>query len=108
MDRGPARFFRTGHRPAGEGWPGGLNSQAARAVHCTGLAGAITVQPLPELPMNVRLMLEGLDLTLRASKDTRSVELVAERAYGFVFGIETVGALPHSVTDQLYRWVEAT
>lgn len=66
------------------------------------------MQPLPELPTNVRFMLEGLDLVMRTSADARAAELVAERAYGFVFGIETIGVLPQSITDQLHRWVDAT
>lgn len=45
---------------------------------------------------------------MRGSRTLSAAELVAERAYGFVLGIETVQALDPFVTARLYEWIEAT
>lgn len=64
--------------------------------------------PLPMLPDPVRLMMEGLDLVMRGARTAAAAELTAERAYGFVWGIETVKALSPDTIDSLYDWIEAT
>lgn len=66
------------------------------------------MRTIPDLPHPVRLVLEGFDLTMRSSRSVSAAELVAERAYGFVLGIETVQALEPWVTARLYEWIEAT
>lgn len=66
------------------------------------------MRTIPDLPHPVRLVLEGFDLTMRSSRSVSAAELVAERAYGFVLGIDTVQALDPFVTAQLYEWIEAT
>lgn len=70
--------------------------------------GLPKLRTIPDLPHPVRLVLEGFDLTMRGSQTVPAAELVAERAYGFVLGIETVQALEPFVTARLYEWIEAT
>lgn len=62
---------------------------------------SITVLPLPALPDPVRIMLEGLDLTMRIARTASAVDMAAERAYGFELGIETVKALPPETISNL-------
>jgi hypothetical protein len=69
---------------------------------------SITVLPLPIVPDPVRIMLDGLNLTMRIAGTFSTADMAAERAYGFVLGIETVKALPPEVIGNLYRWVDAT
>lgn len=69
---------------------------------------SITVLPLPTLPAPVRIMLEGLDLTMRRARTVSTAEMAAERAYGFVLGIDTVKALPSEEIATLYIWIDAT
>lgn len=64
--------------------------------------------PLPTLPDPVRIMLEGLDLTMRIARTASAADMAAERAYGFVLGIETVKALPPETISNLYTWVDTT
>ncbi len=71
-------------------------------------ARSITVKPLPVLPDPVRIMLEGFDLTMRRARTVSAAEIAAERAYGFVLGIETVKALPSETIGNLYTWVDIT
>jgi hypothetical protein len=66
------------------------------------------MRSLPELPNAVRVMLEGLDLTLHKCRTLEAAELVAERAYGLVLGIETVNGLPAQTIAALYQWLNAT
>jgi len=63
---------------------------------------------LPILPSPVRLMFEGLNLSIRIARTQSAAELAAERAYGFVLGIETVNAVTSDTVDRLYAWVNAT
>lgn len=63
---------------------------------------------LPPLPEPVRIMLEGFDLIMRGARTVSDAEIAAERAYGFVLGIETVKALPSETITNLYAWVDVT
>lgn len=66
------------------------------------------MNPLPALPDPVRIMLEDFDLTMRGARTVSAAEIAAERAYGFVLGIETVKALPAETIGSLYTWVDIT
>lgn len=69
---------------------------------------SIIVTPLPTLPDPVRIMLEGFDLTMRGARTVSAAEIAAERAYGFVLGMDTVKALPSETIGNLYTWVDIT
>jgi hypothetical protein len=45
---------------------------------------------------------------MRMAHTVSAADMAAERAYGFVLGIETVKALSPETIDDLYTWVDTT